>query len=96
MFGLTEEHWQKVIQLAVQPLKSLGAKVYVFGSRATGKHRPFSDLDLLYEGTIPLSQLSEIKEALEESNLPIKVDLVNQAELASSYISKAEREKKEV
>lgn len=85
--GLSEKHFQIVQDLAITPLKSCGARVWVFGSRARGDFRPFSDLDLLYQTATPLASgfLSKITEALEDSRLPIKIDLVQESDLAESY-----------
>lgn len=54
-------------------------KVSVFGSRAGGRVKPFSDIDLLLEGPAPLSlsQLGTLADAFDESLLPYKVDLVD-------------------
>ncbi len=52
---------------------------WVFGSRATGTARPYSDLDLALAWQQPLSPdiLGALHEALSESDLPFKVDLVD-------------------
>lgn len=87
-FGLTDAEWQTVETLAIKPLKKFGAHVFVFGSRARGTHQPYSDLDLMFENPtqeIQLSDLAHIKDALENSKLPIKVDIADSSELASSY-----------
>lgn len=51
----------------------------MFGSRATATARRYSDLDLALEWEKPLSLdlLGNIAEALSESDLPYKVDLVD-------------------
>ncbi len=56
-------------------------EVWAFGSRVTGKVKPFSDLDLAIIGSepVPASILMELKEAFTESDLPFKVDLVDWA-----------------
>ncbi len=61
-----------------------GARVSVFGSRATGHARPFSDLDLLLLGPSRLtwSQLADLRDAFEASELPFSVDVVEAAGLA--------------
>jgi predicted nucleotidyltransferase len=89
-FGLTSAEWGMIEKLALEPLRRLGATIYVFGSRARGQHQKFSDLDLLYE--LPpqspkpsLHIIGDIKDGLVESNLPIKVDIVDLDELANSY-----------
>jgi predicted nucleotidyltransferase len=54
---------------------------WVFGSRATATAtaRRYSDLDLALEGERPLSLdvLGDIAEALSESDLPYKVDVID-------------------
>jgi len=86
-FGLDNRQWQMVSDLALAKLKAAGAKVWIFGSRSRGDHQEFSDLDVLFEGQgpVPRALISEIREQLEESRLPIKVDLVEWSELADDY-----------
>ncbi len=62
-----------------------GATVAVFGSRATGRARPFSDLDLLMIEPRALSwrQRAELRDAFEASSLPFKVDVVEAYGLAA-------------
>jgi uncharacterized protein len=56
-----------------------GTSVWVFGSRVTGAARRYSDLDLALLGheRLDLDILGRLKEALSESDLTIKVDLVD-------------------
>lgn len=51
----------------------------VFGSRARGGARRYSDLDLLLTGARPLSprEQGDLHEALDESDLPYRVDLID-------------------
>ncbi|MDH4392821.1 MAG: nucleotidyltransferase domain-containing protein [Aquabacterium sp.] len=55
-----------------------GAKVAVFGSRATGRARPFSDLDLLVcePRRLTWAQRADLRDAFEASRLPFGVDVV--------------------
>jgi len=55
-----------------------GARVSVFGSRATGHARPFSDLDLLFTAPPRLTwlQRADLRDAFEACALPFGVDLV--------------------
>lgn len=61
-----------------------GARVAIFGSRATGRARPFSDVDLLVlepqQLTVP--QRCALQDALEASDLPFRVDVVEAAAVA--------------
>lgn len=62
-----------------------GAQVAVFGSRATGRARPFSDLDLLVSDPPRLTwaQRADLRDAFENSRLPFGVDVVELDGLAA-------------
>ena len=68
----------------------------ILGSRARGDHWPFSDLDILVQGSSNSSLLSSIAEKLEESNLPFRVDLVGEGDLADAYKVNVERDKVQI
>lgn len=97
-FGLTDTQYSTIVNLAIRPLKSVGARVYIFGSRARGDQRKFSDLDIAVESPTPLSLsfLAKIRSALEESDLPIKVDIVDMSELAASFLNNVLSERIEI
>ncbi len=61
--------------------------VLAFGSRVTATVKEFSDLDLVIMTTEPLSirRLARLKEAFSESDLPIKVDVVDWATTDESF-----------
>lgn len=71
-----------------------GARVAVFGSRATGRARPFSDLDLLLiePGVLSWSQRADLRDAFESSALPFKVDLVEADTLAAGMVQRVHAE----
>ena len=54
-------------------------EVSVFGSRAMGKAKPWSDLDLLARGAaeLPSRRIGRLQEAFEDSDLPFRVDVVD-------------------
>ena len=56
-----------------------GTRACVFGSRATASAQRYSDLDLAVEWDklLSLDILGEITEALSESDLPFKVDVID-------------------
>lgn len=86
-FGIEDRHFDILRRAVIDPLKAKGARVYIFGSRITGKHHSHSDVDLLFSVDEPLSAgfLATVKEQIEESNFPYTVDLVDEKELAESY-----------
>ena len=58
-----------------------GREVRVFGSRAIGTAKPHSDLDLVIMGEepLPLTTMRILRDAFDDSDLPIQVDLVEWA-----------------
>jgi predicted nucleotidyltransferase len=70
-------------------------EVWAFGSRARGTAKPYSDLDLAILGDAPLSlDVSAIlAEALSESDLPYKVDIVDWAATGDSFRDIIRRDK---
>ena len=54
-----------------------GVAVWAYGSRVKGTSRPYSDLDLVVFTTPEQYHLvTELKEALDESNIPFLVELL--------------------
>lgn len=55
------------------------ARVSLFGSRARGGARRWSDIDLAVEpkGDLPRSVLAELRDAFETSNMLLNVDVVD-------------------
>ncbi len=53
--------------------------VFLFGSRATGEASRFSDYDIGIRGKTPLPPLvkAQIEDALEESDIPYSVEVVD-------------------
>lgn len=64
-----------------------GQEVWVFGSRAMGKATPTSDLDLVVktDSPIPLSRLSQARDAFSASRLPIEVDLLDWSQVNNDF-----------
>jgi len=69
---------------------------YVFGSRviddvaARQRVKPYSDLDLAIVGEpLPLEQLFALREAFSESDLPMRVDIVQAGDLPEGWSIRA-------
>ena len=63
-------------------------EVWAFGSRVSGGAKKFSDLDLAVNCTsgLSLSQLGNLQEAFAESDLPIKVDVVDLDRVTPEFV----------
>jgi predicted nucleotidyltransferase len=73
------EHW--LIVDAILQRHVPAHEVWAFGSRAQGRARAYSDLDLVVLGKRPLaiSLLAALADDFSESDLPWKVDVVDWA-----------------
>ena len=61
----------------IEYFKGRNVKIYLFGSRAKGTKRKYSDIDIAIESNEDLKDdIVKLKEIIEESNLIYKVDLV--------------------
>lgn len=62
-------------------------EVRAFGSRINNNAKKFSDLDLaiMTENPLPLNILADITEAFSESELPIKVDVLDWSRISEEF-----------
>ena len=90
--GLSEQDLRCVLQTLSAHVPD--RTVYAFGSRATGHARRRSDLDLAIGGTTPLSlrQRALLNEDFNESDLPIKVDIVDLKAVSPEFYQRIERD----
>lgn len=58
-----------------------GKQVVLFGSRAGGSPKPYSDIDLCIMGdtSVPSNTMSALRIAFADSNLPVRVDIADWA-----------------
>ena len=91
-FGLSEHDLELVRGILDAQLR--GRPVYVFGSRATGNARPLSDIDLAVGGCEPLNLLERalLKEAFEESDLPMLVEVLDLNAIAPEFRRRISRD----
>ncbi|QOJ24813.1 MAG: nucleotidyltransferase domain-containing protein [Gammaproteobacteria bacterium] len=69
--------------------------VWAFGSRATGRAKPYSDLDLAINGGKPLGidLIAQLVEVFAESDLPYKVDIVDWSTASERFRKAIERDR---
>ncbi|MBF0110722.1 MAG: nucleotidyltransferase domain-containing protein [Magnetococcales bacterium] len=65
------------------------AEVWAYGSRVTGKNHEASDLDLVVRNPenpqVEIPSVAALKEAFTESDLPIRVDVVEWARVPETF-----------
>lgn len=83
---LTKNETAEVRKILVSLLPP-NTKVEVFGSRAGGAIKPWSDLDLAIDAGRPLSlaERADLTEAFDESSLAWKVDIVDRATVSERF-----------
>lgn len=75
MFGLMENE----LDFIIESIKSFTEieKACIFGSRATGKYKKASDVDICIYGNITINTVASLKYILdEESTIPLYFDVV--------------------
>ena len=85
---------ERVKEIVRQALGHTPADVYLFGSWARGTQRPTSDIDVAVESAEPLPRalFASLREALEESTIPNRVDVVDLAETDAAFRDRVRRE----
>jgi len=85
--------WIKLIKSTLEHQLPTGYKAFIFGSRAQGTSRQYSDIDLgiLGKTKLPTSKIAHIKNDLEDSNLPYRVDLIDFTTVTNKFKNSAMR-----
>lgn len=76
---LEEPHLKNLKTIIAQQVDTTAWQPVIFGSRATGKAHRFSDIDLGFLGSQPLPSAIQTRlwDALDESDIPYVVDIVD-------------------
>jgi len=73
-FGLKADELLSVTETIKSSSRILGA--VIFGSRAKGNHKPYSDVDIALYGDLNSSDVESVRSDLEELSLVYKFDVV--------------------
>ena len=74
MYGMTDNELQLLFSLFARQ-KEIG-QVILYGSRAMGAHKPFSDVDITLMGIgLKRSHLTRLMAEIDESTLPYSFDI---------------------
>ncbi|MBJ6751488.1 nucleotidyltransferase family protein [Geomonas anaerohicana] len=81
---LTTDQLKSLLSLLISYIPD--TEVWTYGSRIKGTSRPSSDLDLVvFAEREQRERLAALKEALEESDLPFRVDVMVWDEVPDSF-----------
>ncbi|GAB6059260.1 nucleotidyltransferase family protein [Desulfonatronum parangueonense] len=90
----TDRYLKQVFEIIAAHMKEHPARIYLFGSRAAGTARVFSDCDIAIEPVrdLPLGHLSRLKEKLEESHVPYVVEVIDLSQTSEEFARKVRDE----
>jgi uncharacterized protein len=85
MIELDQQYLDEIKKVFIDQIPEY--EVLVYGSRVKGNATPFSDLDIAVKGDRPLdaNRLSHLVETFADSDLPIKVDIVDRATVSEPF-----------
>ncbi|HEX9980225.1 MAG TPA: nucleotidyltransferase domain-containing protein [Flavobacterium sp.] len=72
-YGLSDENILKIIDI-FESLPEISEAI-LYGSRAMGKYRKGSDIDITLKGNLTFNHLLKLYNMMEDSNLPYTFDL---------------------
>lgn len=80
------ESEEKIIRDIFKKYK-LDSDIYVFGSRARGDHKKYSDLDICLKGKTKIDPeiLLNLKNEFQDSDLPFTVDIVDWNDISEKF-----------
>ena len=90
MIDLKEKHLAMVRAILQEWLP--GVEVRAFGSRVTGKSKPYSDLDLaiISDEKIPSRTMAHLSADFTDSDLPFRVDITERRKIKDFEIEPTE------
>ena len=83
----TDRYVNRIRQLVLEELRGQRVRVYFFGSRVKDMPTLGSDVDLANEGLGPENRriIRQLREKLEESTIPYKVDVIDLDQLDDEF-----------
>ena len=85
MIHVTEAEQSIILDILARRVPA--CEVRAFGSRVTGKHRPYSDLDLaiIAPEALTIGQMARVKDDFEASDLPFRVDVLDWRRISPEF-----------
>ncbi len=89
-----DQYLNQVFEIIAAYIKDHPARIYLFGSRAAGTARNFSDCDIGIEPVrnLPVGLLSRLREELEESHIPYVVEVIDLSQVNEEFARKVRDE----
>ena len=89
------EHVKRVKDFVLDYMRVESVHIYLFGSWAKGTARQGSDVDVAVEypdGVSGVLKIGELREQLEESTIPYRVDVVDMQQASQSLLQEIRKD----
>jgi len=84
---------QQIKDIVLSSMASQDVQIYLFGSWARGEQKQSSDVDIAIESKENIaSSICSLREKLEESNIPYRIDLVDMQFASKILLQKIRQE----
>ena len=86
---------QQIKDMVLKFLRKEPVRVFLFGSWARGTAQTGSDVDIAVEyveGASDLLKIAELRELLEESTIPYRVDVVNMQKASEGLVQEIRKD----
>jgi uncharacterized protein len=89
-----DQYLRQAYEIIAAHMKDHPSRIYLFGSRASGTARTFSDCDIGIEPfrRLPVGLLSRLREKLEESHIPYVVEVIDLTQADEEFAQKVRDE----
>ena len=89
-WNLTESEGRRIVEIV---RRFSDAEIWLFGSRATGRARRYSDVDICLKSfRLPEGATANIQEGFEESDIPYIVDLSEYSQMTPAFRVEVDRD----
>lgn len=93
MINLEQKYFNLLKEIFGYTSNKINCEIVLFGSRAVGNNSQTSDVDLAIKSQQQISSLiSILKEEIEESNIPYKVDIVEYSKTSEAMRKNIDKE----
>lgn len=84
MYGLTNQQLAAIKQVFASVPEVSAAILY--GSRARGDYKPYSDLDITLQGNLTHAHLADLEGKLDDLYLPFFIDLSDMSKISNQAL----------
>lgn len=82
------DHERETIARAILPFRDRVHRVIVFGSRANGKSKPSSDIDIAVDGLLSEAEFFALFAAFDDSDLAVRIDVVDYRQVCGTALGR--------